>query len=600
MRKLLLIIGFTVTFLLIQNAYATTYIYSCPYTITSPGDYYVMNDLNPGEITTCININSDNVNLDLGGHRIVGGAGTTTNIGIAVVGSNIKIFNGNIVISSIYGGIGIAIMDSDSLQIYNVSIDSTGDGAGIGCSLSRYCSGSSFEDMNIKANKRALYFTGPAVYTLVKNSNIDGGIFFDQYTSKNTICDSYFDPSKVNDYGTANYIAPPGAPCEMYFSSCQILDRREMTYILTQDIIDSTASTCIGIQADNVTLDCQGHIIGGIGLGSGATGIGNNRRNVTIKNCKIYQWNVGIMFSSASNSYISNIEFKSNGDGIWFYVSNNNFIENSTFYLNSYSGIRLQSSDYNTITNCKFSENSYGVYFYGSSYNILKNSIITDSSNAGIGMMAASSNLIYNNILNNTVNVQYQYPGYPTAWCNYWNSELRAGTNIVGGPYIGGNYWTNPNGAGYSDSCIDSDKNGICDNPYDFTSQLGGMSCGDIDYYPLSIQYVPTTTTTLPPTTTTTLPPTTTTTIPFNYTAPTGSLVLIPILLGNPLFFVIVFGLALATAIESKINSGGWVFLLTFIGVLLMFSIFSGTIPLWFVLVLIALVIGGIVFLKRG
>jgi hypothetical protein len=92
--------------------------------------------------------------------------------------------------------------------------------------------------------------------------------------------------------------------------------------------------------------------------------------------------------------------------------------------------------------------------------------------------------------------------------------------------------------------------------------------------------------------------PTTTTTIPFNITV-TGPLVLIPLLLGNPLFFVIVFGLALATAIESKIKSGGWAFLLTFIGVLIMFAIFSGTIPLWFVLVLIALVIGGIVFLKR-
>jgi parallel beta-helix repeat protein len=593
MRKLLLIIGFIVTFLLIQNAYAATYIYSCPYTITSPGDYYVMSDLNPGEMTTCISINSDNVNLDLGGHRIVGSAETTTNIGIVVGGSNIKIFNGNIVISSIYGGIGIAIIDSDSVQIFNVIINSTGDGAGIGCSLSRYCSGSSLKNMNIKANRRALYFTGPAVYTLVKNSSIDGEIFFDPYTSKNTICDSYFDPSKVEDYGAANYIAPPGAPCIMYFSSCKNLDMREMTYILTQDIIDSTASTCISIQADNVTLDCQGHIIGGIGSG---TGIGNNRNNVTIKNCKIYQWDTGIMFSGASNSYISNIEFKSNADGIWFYSSSNNYIENSTFYRNRDAGIFAHFSSDNTITNCKFNENTYGVFLYGSYYNILKNSIIADSSYAGIGMVVASRNLIYNNILNNTVNVGYMYPGYPTTWCNYWNSELRPDTNIVGGPYIGGNYWTNPNGTGYSDTCSDNNKDGICDNAYDFTSQLEGMSCGDVDYYPLSNQYVSTTTTTTTLPTTTTYP---TTTIPFNYTAPTGALVLIPMLLGNPLFFAIVFGLAIAASIEKKVNSGGKAFLLTFLGVLGVFSIFSGIVPLWLILVLIVLVIGGIVYFRR-
>jgi len=105
---------------------------------------------------------------------------------------------------------------------------------------------------------------------------------------------------------------------------------------------------------------------------------------------------------------------------------------------------------------------------------------------------------------------------------------------------------------------------------------------------------------TIAPTTTTIYPYPTTTTIPLNLTAPTGSLVLIPLLLGNPLFFAIVFGLALAASIEKKVNSGGKAFILTFLGVLVMFSVFGGIVPLWLVLVLIVIVIGGIVYFRRG
>jgi len=39
-------------------------------------------------------------------------------------------------------------------------------------------------------------------------------------------------------------------------------------------------------------------------------------------------------------------------------------------------------------------------------------------------------------------------------------------TNIIGGPYIGGNFWAYPNGTGFSQTCADADIDGICDLPY--------------------------------------------------------------------------------------------------------------------------------------
>ncbi|MCH7535890.1 MAG: hypothetical protein IH948_09155, partial [Bacteroidetes bacterium] len=43
-----------------------------------------------------------------------------------------------------------------------------------------------------------------------------------------------------------------------------------------------------------------------------------------------------------------------------------------------------------------------------------------------------------------------------------WNTTKQPGPNIVGGPFLGGNFWSNPFGTGFSDNCIDTDKDGIC------------------------------------------------------------------------------------------------------------------------------------------
>jgi hypothetical protein len=76
---------------------------------------------------------------------------------------------------------------------------------------------------------------------------------------------------------------------------------------------------------------------------------------------------------------------------------------------------------------------------------------------------------------------------------NYWNTTRQRGTRIYSaGTEIGGNYWTNPDGNGYSDTCTDADKDGFCDDPY-------VLATDNIDYLALSDEYSPPTTTTLPP-----------------------------------------------------------------------------------------------------
>ncbi|RLE10279.1 hypothetical protein DRJ04_09315, partial [Candidatus Aerophobetes bacterium] len=123
----------------------------------------------------------------------------------------------------------------------------------------------------------------------------------------------------------------------------------------------------------------------------------------------------------------------------------------------------------------------YGIWLNDSSdNNTIKNCIITNFS-YGIYINSSTLNLIYNNHLNNTQNV-YLDPNISGE--NYFNTSLNCSgqTNIIGGPCIGGNYWTSPSGTGISDICQDLDGYGICDSEYNLTNQTAIA----YDYLPLA------------------------------------------------------------------------------------------------------------------
>jgi len=84
-----------------------------------------------------------------------------------------------------------------------------------------------------------------------------------------------------------------------------------------------------------------------------------------------------------------------------------------------------------------------------------------------------SSNLLFNNIFNGDYSI--------TTTLNSLSQSLTPGTNIIKGENIGGNFWTNAFGNGFSDSCDDSSEPyGICDNQYQ-------LAADNIDYFPLTL-----------------------------------------------------------------------------------------------------------------
>ena len=87
---------------------------------------------------------------------------------------------------------------------------------------------------------------------------------------------------------------------------------------------------------------------------------------------------------------------------------------------------------------------------------------------------------IYNNYFNDTNMI------IKTGIGNAYNTAKKSGTNIVGGSYIGGNYWAKPDGAGFSQKAVDKNGDGISDSAY--TRITGSVHS---DYLPLVITSKP-------------------------------------------------------------------------------------------------------------
>ena len=150
----------------------------------------------------------------------------------------------------------------------------------------------------------------------------------------------------------------------------------------------NSSGNCMQIDANNVTLDCQGNTIN---YSQSATGyaISISGYNFTaIKNCVIKQAN-----PSAS------------GYGIYLKGAANSTISSNTFSITSamVEGIRLETkSRSNTLANNTFTTVSYGIVMLsGSNSNILTNNNITTSGNTASAIYSSAS--ISNNITDNTI-----------------------------------------------------------------------------------------------------------------------------------------------------------------------------------------------------
>ena len=164
------------------------------------------------------------------------------------------------------------------------------------------------------------------------------------------------------------------------------------------------------------------------------------------------------------------------GSGIYIEYSANNTIDHNTVSGNEFAGIWLAHSDGHSIEGNTVSNNHIGICHNVSDNNTITGNIIKDNdrfdnlgSARGLLLSYGSGNLIYNNIFQNGYDVEVYVSD---SYYFYIQKQLPdEGKNIVGGPYLGGNYWAKFYG------CSDGDGDYI----YDCTYTSGGA----VDQYPL-------------------------------------------------------------------------------------------------------------------
>jgi YVTN family beta-propeller protein/parallel beta-helix repeat protein len=288
-------------------------------------------------------------------------------------------------------------------------------------------------------------------------------------------------------------IIKPGTYVEnINVSKARLTIKPETNYVF----IEPTDSTVASIILSNVGTTLSGlNIVGSIHVDNALLGDSeyyknNNMSQITNNVIE----NGGISVGSESSGIIisgnrisgGGIDVSCCGD---FNEINNNVVSNCLTGIYVYDERDVPPIRDNKISNC-----DVGIHVSGYSYDLINNQI----TNCGIGVVAGETggatlvgNKItcctecgveatgylgtnYNNYFNNTVNIKFGDSEKTDAW----NTSLVSGTNIVGGPYIGGNFWAKPDGTGFSQICVDLDGNGIGDLPYNIYED-------EFDYLPL-------------------------------------------------------------------------------------------------------------------
>lgn len=276
-----------------------------------------------------------------------------------------------------------------------------------------------------------------------------------------TICSSLNDSVCSDNIGC--FLSSEASICNSC-DDCSIKLHAGKNVTLTNDISGYnnyygiyTWGNCIWMDNSSTTLNCNGHWILGDNYSSNIAGIymyGElGASNLIVRNCFVTGYSIGLLAVKWSNPYL---------------------VENSIFcqpYADKVcSGYKLPimaQHEQNNRNNVTYNNvTTYGNFYIERQSNIIiKNSnlISTNYSTQVLGFFITGTEYFW--ILNNTFNSTGSYVSLSGSYIAVYNN----------------NYWLNFNGTGFSDTCNDTNDDGICDTSYVFSAGT--------DYYPL--KYTP-------------------------------------------------------------------------------------------------------------
>ena len=305
------------------------------------------------------------------------------------------------------------------------------------------------------------------------------------------------------------------------------------TYELSDDARGLTDIYGITIECDNVVLDGGNHFLGGEdrekSAGIYVNKYGGSITNITIKNFILEDWETGIGYNYVkgiegdanqiskcnivkcitgihvqSSDYITiaeneitdcstgvvvedqstntNLEKNTiarNGQGVSITQSPYTLIENNNINSCTLYGLEISDSDHITVKKNAISDNKYSAIKLDNS----QNSVITGNnlSRTEIGAVLNLGNEVREAVVTDNIFASFENVVVDAVSSDIvWNSTQTPGVNILGGPYLGGNYWSDEKlASGFSDTAPDLDGFGIADTPYKINEY-------NFDYLPLT------------------------------------------------------------------------------------------------------------------
>lgn len=230
-------------------------------------------------------------------------------------------------------------------------------------------------------------------------------------------------------------------------------------YSLKTDV--ASAGDCFDIDSPEISLDCEGHTLTGPGSDYG---IYITAANASIYNCTATNYTVAFYVAAADNAtLVNNFAYDLPPASVGFFLENSNFtnLTNNSAYTNcgNCDGFDIGDGNNNTLADNLAFNNGLGFSLYSTctGNTLTGNTAYNNSYQIYLNGTTVTDNLIYNNILNATAGQEVALDG----GLNFWNTTKTLGTNIIGGPYIGGNWYSNYTGADTTGDGIGNETYGI-------------------------------------------------------------------------------------------------------------------------------------------